>query len=155
MRSIRPAGLLGLATLFGACATIMHGTHQDVGISSTPSSASVMVDNKPLGNTPVIAALKRGDNHIIKIELTGYAPFEATLTKKVSGWVWGNIVFGGLTGLAVDAITGGLYSLTPEQVAGQLARQGASTQVSKNRFYVFLVAKPVNDWQQIGTLTPF
>ena len=113
-----------------------------------------MVDNMPLGNTPVIANLKRGDNHIIKIQLAGYQPFEATLTKKVSGWVWGNIVFGGLIGLAVDAMTGGLYNLTPEQVAGQLSRQGASATVSKTGVYVFLVMKPVSDWQQIGTLTP-
>jgi hypothetical protein len=36
--------------------------------------------------------------------------------------VWGNIVFGGIIGLAVDAITGGLYKLAPEQVSAQLAR---------------------------------
>lgn len=134
------------------CASIMHGTTQDIGISSSPTNARVSVDNAPLGNTPVVAKLSRGDNHIVKIELEGYAPFEATLTKKVSGWVWGNIVFGGLIGLAVDAITGGLYNLTPEQIAGQMAKQGASLEQNEEGIYVVLVRDVDPSWQRIGTL---
>ena len=150
----RPAQFLSLAgvTLVASCATIMHGTTQDVGISSTPSSAQVTVDNVMLGQTPVIATMKRGANHIVKIELTGYLPFEATITKKTSGWVWGNIVFGGLIGLVVDASTGGLYNLTPEQIAGQMAQQHAVTQVSRDGVYVFVVMEPDPSWQQIGSL---
>lgn len=134
------------------CASIMHGTTQDIGISSSPTNARVSVDNAPLGNTPVVAKLSRGDNHIVKIELEGYAPFEATLTKKVSGWVWGNIVFGGLIGLAVDAITGGLYNLTPEQIAGQMAKQGGSLEQNEEGIYVVLVRDVDPSWQRIGTL---
>lgn len=136
-----------------ACATIMHGSSQDVGISSSPTNAKVSVDNMPKGNTPIVASLTRKDNHVVKIELAGYAPFEATLTKKVSGWVWGNIVFGGLIGLAVDAITGGLYNLTPEQIAGQLARQGATATVGPNGIYVILVQRADPAWQRVGTLS--
>ena len=109
----------------------------------------------PGGNTPVVANLKRGDNHIVKIELAGYQTFEATLTKKVSGWVWGNIVFGGLIGLAVDAMTGGLYNLTPEQITGQLARQGASIKSTSSGIYVGLVSSPDPSWVQIGSLSRF
>ena len=146
--------ILGMLTVvsLAACASIMHGAHQDVGISSSPTNAKVNVDNMPLGNTPVVANLKRGDNHLVKIELPGYAPFEATLTKKVSGWVWGNIVLGGLIGLAVDAITGGLYNLTPEQISGTLAKQSASTRITKDGFYVILSERPDPSWQRIGTL---
>ncbi len=55
--------------------------------------------------------------------MPGYQPFEATLTRSVSGWVWGNIVIGGLIGLAVDSISGGLYSLAPEQITGVLNKE--------------------------------
>ena len=150
-RFIRLAALSSVAFI-ASCATIMHGTTQDVGISSTPSSAQVTVDNVVLGPTPVIAKMKRGDNHMVKIELTGYLPFEATVTKKTSGWVWGNIVFGGLIGLVVDASTGGLYNLTPEQIAGQMAQQHAVTSVSRDGVYVFVVMEPDPSWQQIGSL---
>jgi hypothetical protein len=140
------------ATVIASCATIMHGTNQDVGISSMPSGAKVTIDNKPLGSTPVVAKLSRGDHHIVKIELEGHQPFEATLTRKVSGWVWGNIVFGGLIGLAVDAISGGLYSLTPDQVAGQLAKQGSDVAVTRDGIYVFLVPRAHPTWQRVATI---
>lgn len=135
-----------------ACASIMHGTKQDVGVSSSPTSARVTIDNQPMGNTPTVAKLSRKDNHIVKIELDGYQPYEATLTRKTSGWVWGNIVFGGLIGLAVDAISGGLYNLTPEQLQAQLARQGSSMQATPGGIYVVLVPSASASWERIGTL---
>ena len=145
--------LVALTTMSTACASIMHGTTQDIGISSSPTNARVIVDNQPRGTTPLVAKLSRGDNHIVRIELAGYEPFEATLTKKVSGWVWGNIVFGGIIGLAVDAMTGGLYNLTPEQLSGQLARQGASAQLQADGIYVILVPQAEAGWAQIGVLS--
>ena len=56
----------------------------------------------------------------MKVEFPGYQPFEATVTRSVSGWVAGNILFGGLIGLSVDAISGGLYTLGPEQITATL-----------------------------------
>lgn len=152
MHAVRRSALSLLLLGSIGCASIMHGTTQDIGISSSPTNARVSVDNTPLGNTPVVAKLSRGDNHMVRIELDGYAPFEATLTKKVSGWVWGNIVFGGLIGLAVDAISGGLYNLTPEQIAGQMAKQGASLEQNAEGIYVVLVRQVDPSWQRIGTL---
>lgn len=87
MYAVRRLTVSALLLATSGCASIMHGTKQDIGIPSSPTNARVSVDNAPLGNTPLVAKLSRGDNHIVKIELDGYAPFEATLTKKVSGWV--------------------------------------------------------------------
>lgn len=149
------AALIALLLLGTGCATIMHGTSQDVGISSTPTGAKVTVGGVQQGTTPVIAKLSRKDNNIVKIDLPGYQPFEATVTKKVSGWVWGNILFGGIVGLAVDAISGGLYNLTPEQIAGQLARQSANGFSKQDgTTYVFVVLHPDPTWQRVGSLTP-
>ena len=153
-RSLPTAAFLTLcAILLTACGTIMHGTSLDLGISSSPTNATVMIDNAEAGMTPIIGKLSRKDNHIIRIQLAGYQPFEGTVTRKVSGWVWGNIVFGGLIGLAVDAISGGLYALTPEQIAGQLTKQGASLAPAANGVYVILVRHVDVEWTQIGTLT--
>jgi hypothetical protein len=38
----------------------------------------------------------------------------------VSGWIWGNLAFGGLIGLAVDFGTGGGYQLSPESLSAPL-----------------------------------
>lgn len=145
-------GLMLGALALSACASIMHGTSQDIGISSSPTGAKVMIDNQQGANTPYVAKLSRKDNHIVKIDLDGYQPAELTLTKSVSGWVWGNIVFGGLIGLAVDAISGGLYNLTPEQLQATLAATKTSLAPTKTGIYVVLVKKPSRDWVKVGQL---
>jgi len=130
----------------------LHGTSQDIGISSTPSGALVSIDNKSFGKTPLFAKLSRKDNHLVKIEMAGYQPFEATITRSVSGWVWGNVLFGGLIGLAVDSISGGLYKLSPEQVVATLGKEGIGLLHQKDVICVAVVLKPDPSWQRIATL---
>jgi hypothetical protein len=86
-----------------SCATIMQGSRQQISISSTPSGASLVIDSGTAIRTPYVAKLKRKDTHTIRIELAGYKPFELITSRGTSGWVWGNIVFGGVLGLIVDA----------------------------------------------------
>ncbi|MBX6331049.1 MAG: PEGA domain-containing protein [Gemmatimonadaceae bacterium] len=149
---LRTATAALAAALLTGCASIIHGTTEDIGFSSSPTAAKVLIDGQALGNTPLITKLSRKDNHIVRMELDGYQPFEATLTRSVSGWVWGNLVFGALPGLAIDAISGGLYKLTPEQVAAQMAKQGASVTRGQDAIYVGVVLTPDSTWQRVGTL---
>jgi len=144
--------LIVSALALTACASIMHGTSQDVGISSTPTSASVTVDNATKGETPFVAKLSRKDNHIIHIAADGFEPADLTLTRSTSGWVWGNLLFGGIIGLAVDAITGGLYKLSPEQLSATLTKQQASVAPTKDGFYVVLVPAAEQGWLKVGQL---
>ena len=90
--------------------------------------------------------------NLVKIELEGYLPYETNLTRKTSGWVWGNILFGGLIGLAVDAISGGMYKLTPEQIQAEL--KNANIALMKNDDYLFItvVLSPDPTWEKIGNL---
>jgi len=135
------------------CATIMDGSHQTIGFSSTPSNATVIVDGKVLGKTPLTEDLSRKDNHTVKITLAGYMPYEMTMTKKTNGWVWGNIVFGGLIGLVVDAAGGGMYKLTPEQLHAELQKQGnAAVTISDNNVLISVTLAPDPSWQKVGQL---
>ena len=145
-------GAVATAVVLCSCASIIHGTHQDVGISSNPTGAQVSVDGQVKGATPIVANLTRKDNHIVRIELAGYKPYETTLTRKVSGWVWGNIVFGGLIGLAVDAINGALYNLTPEQVSAALLAGTAHMVPTRDGMYIALVLASQPGWQKVGQL---
>ena len=86
--------------------------------------------------------------------MDGYLPFDATITRSTSGWVWGNIVFGGLIGLAVDAISGGLYKLKPEQVEAELASQGMGSRLQGSDIIITVVLEPNPDWEKVGNLTP-
>ncbi len=150
---------LGLPLVAGliiaSCATIMHGTSQDIGIMSKPTGATVIIDNKVQGSTPLVASLSRKSSHIVRINLEGYESFETTITRSTSGWVWGNIVFGGLIGLAVDAITGGLYKLKPEQIEG-LMTEDLTSQLGNGSetIFVTVVLRPEPEWELIGSLAP-
>ncbi|MBI3292358.1 MAG: PEGA domain-containing protein [Elusimicrobia bacterium] len=144
---------LGLAgTMLAGCATIINQTTQAIGISSSPIGASVTVDGVPHGKTPVVAKLSRKNHHFVRIELAGYQPYEAALTRHVSGWVWGNIVFGGLIGLAIDALTGGLYKLTPDQIVAQLQKGDQASLLQEGGLYIAVVLSPDLEWQKIGQL---
>lgn len=88
----------------------------------------------------------------MRIELSGYQPFDMTLTRHVSGWVWGNIVFGGLIGLAVDAIDGAFYNLSPEQVSATLAVNQASVNMTRDGIYLFAVLRAEPGWLKVGQL---
>ena len=138
--------------VFSGCATIMQGTTQSVGIASTPTGAAVTVDNVEKGRTPIVVELKRKDHHFVKIEMPGYMPYETTFTRSTSGWVLGNIVFGGLIGLAVDAMAGGLYKLTPIEINAVLAKEGVSSLYRKDSLYVAVVLNPDPNWEKIGQL---
>ena len=144
---------LVLAVLAAGCASIIHGTTQEIGITSIPIDAEVTVDGGTVGRTPVIADLSRKNQHFVTIELDGYMPYETTITKSASGWVWGNIVFGGLIGLAVDAISGGFYKLSPEQIEAELKEQLSFSPECDEGLIILAVLDPDPNWERIGTLS--
>lgn len=153
---IRKRWILGVVVAFGlvfsGCASIINGTTQEVGFSSSPTGAKICVDNQQCGNTPRVFNLKRKENHIVRLELEGYQPYETTLSRQVSGWVWGNVLFGGLVGLAVDAISGGIYKLTPEQINGTLLTTQVSESIQEDRLMIAFVLTPDPKWEKIGQL---
>lgn len=143
---------LASLSMLTSCATIMHGSRQNIGISSNPSLANVWVDGAFVGNTPLIVNLTRRDNHYVHIELEGYQPFDAVFTRHVSGWVFGNVVFGGVIGLAVDAITGGIYCLTPDQVQAELRNGSVVMSKQSDDSYIAIVMQPDPSWKKVGNL---
>jgi hypothetical protein len=152
-RSVRASVTLSLAALLAGCATIMQGSTQQVSLGSTPTAARVTINGMERGTTPMVADLKRKDTHQIRIQADGYQPYELTLSRSVSGWVVGNILFGGIVGLAVDAITGGMYKLTPDQLQAALATADVSSVGNGDHLVLTVVLRADPEWERIATLT--
>ena len=146
------AATLLAAISLSACATIIHGPNQQVTISSTPTAAQVTVDGRPVGTTPVTTKLKRKDKHVVGITLDGYKPYEMRLDRDVDGWVWGNILLGGLIGLAIDAGTGSMYKIDPDDVVAQLQSNATGSVDKAGGIYVFVTMNPDASWTKIGQL---
>jgi len=118
-----------LAVVSG-CASIMQGSEQRIGITSTPSGANVTVDGNPVGITPVVASMKRESDHLVQITMDGYVPYQTFVTRSVSGAVAGNVLAGGLIGAAVDKSTGAMYKLTPASIDAVLVKADTPSAVT-------------------------
>lgn len=106
-----------------------------------------------MGVTPTVVRLARKTNQAIKVALPGYSPYEIILARKVDGWIAGNIVFGGLIGLVIDAVDGAMYKLTPDQVGAVLKEGSASLmQDKKDAIWIGVTLSPNPNWEKIGYL---
>lgn len=143
---------LCLALAIGGCATIMQGSSEQISVASTPTGAQVFVDGREAGITPMIANLSRKDRHVLSIRMDGYRPYELPIARSVSGWVAGNLVFGGVPGLIVDAVTGGMYKLTPTQVTATLGEGAATLGRDDGAIVVAVVLGADPAWQKVGQL---
>ena len=112
----------GLALLItSGCATIVNGTMQKVGVSSTPPGATVLIDNLQRVVTPASILLVRDESHTFLFKKEGYQDDSFVITSDTSGWVWGNVIIGGLIGAAVDLSTGAARKLSQDSVHVTLA----------------------------------
>ena len=152
MRKIYLVAGLAAACFFASCGTIIHGSKQNVSISSNPSSALVSINGAEIGKTPVTTTLSRKESHQVKIELNGYMPYETQFIRKVDGWIAGNIIFGGIIGLAVDAISGGMYKLTPEQIQSELRDNTSSVKRLKDGVFLTVVLEADPTWEKVDQL---
>ncbi|MBC7627734.1 PEGA domain-containing protein [Ferruginibacter sp.] len=137
---------------FTHCATIIHGSRQTVVIVCDPKKAAVDIDGINVGYTPYLARLTRKNKHLVKIEMDGYIPYEITLKRKLDGWIFGNIMIGGIIGIAVDAATGSMFSLSPKDVSATLKSTNKVFNPTKDEIYLTVVLRPDANWQKIGQL---
>lgn len=103
------------------CATMVAGGPDRVAVSTIPSGAAVFVDNKPVGQTPVVVQLdRRHDNGEFRLELAGFQSIRVTRAKGFNGWFMGNVLFGGLIGVVIDIATGNIIKFDDAPIAVKL-----------------------------------
>lgn len=150
---------LSLAT---ACSTMVNGTHQTIPVNSTPSGANVRVDCglKPEAAamkivTPATVELRRKTQPcLLTLSKEGYEDASIMFARKVSGWVWGNLVFGGLIGWAIDGISGGLFYKVPETVQVEL-KETRETAPARRRSCVTTQQVPACPGLTVPRIFPF
>ncbi|HEX7614116.1 MAG TPA: hypothetical protein VF554_02455 [Thermoanaerobaculia bacterium] len=119
----RPLGvalLLVLSPLLPGCATVIHGTRQDVRVETDPPGATASAGDQKI-TTPGVLKLKRKEKALeIVVEKAGYETRRVALTRKDSGWDWLNTI-----GIPVGIGTGGAIGHRSD--SGFLAFEGAAT----------------------------
>jgi len=119
------------------CATLAHGTTQDVFLKVTPSNATLTVDGKV--TAPGMVTLTRGDSHKIVATLDGYNQAGRTIDGSIpTGWLVGYVLPSCLLyetpliiPFIVDAINGAIDEL-PSVVELTLIKDDSVASVSSH-----------------------
>lgn len=127
------ACIVGLAMTAGGCASIVKGTTQEISVNSDPDGADCVLtrEGQPLGTvkTPGQVKVSR-DSRLIHVDCAkeGYANNREYMNARYETMSAGNIILGGIVGVAIDQATGAsnrydtyvlvrLEPLAPGQVA--------------------------------------
>ncbi len=164
VRHVILPSVLSWCFLLAGCASIVTGENQSVYVASSPSSALVTLNGKQAGNTPVTLSLRRKSTEaIVGIELDGFERQDIALNRKINGWVWGNIMFGGIIGLVIDMSSGAMYTYKlpeNEATAAMSARAEGGPESSPEGspegidIWIDVVLKPDPKLTKIGQLIP-
>jgi len=105
------------------CCTIISGRNQSLPVVSNPSGAKVIVNGVQQQSPCTLVLDRKQLLYQVRVEKEGYEPVEITLRKGVNGWVWGNLLFGGIIGLIIDLCTGSVNKFTPTELEVSLVQK--------------------------------
>jgi hypothetical protein len=106
--------LLSLGLLASGCATLTKGTSQAITVNTDPTGATctltrdaktVAIVNPTPGSVPVDKAL---GNIVVDCKRGGYQDAAGKLASEFQPMTFGNILLGGIIGIAVDAVSGAM-----------------------------------------------
>jgi len=114
MRILRMMALLGGLAAVAGCATITTGSNDLVTIDTDPSGAVCKLTrgDKQIGvinPTPGSLEVPKSQHDLtVRCEHEGYLTTEGTIESDFQAMTLGNVIFGGLIGVAVDAASGAM-----------------------------------------------
>lgn len=114
------------AVLVTSCATIMNGDMVLMPVGTVPPQAKLLINGQQYLSPAMVLVPRGKGNFVLHVEKEGYQSVDIPLKESINGWVWGNILFGGIVGLVIDFATGRAYDIDPEEVDTPLQTLGVS-----------------------------
>lgn len=116
--------ILPLLTLATGCATVTRGTTEAMIIETDPAGANVVLSTGETCRSPCTLEKKRKDGFDVMIEKAGFETVEVAVISQTANagaaGMAGNVVLGGLIGMAVDAGSGAMKELSPNPLQVKL-----------------------------------
>ena len=102
-----------LAIQVSGCASIIKGSTAAINVTSPPVTGANCVLSSSQGNwqlsTPASVTVERSKEDIqVRCTKEGYQDATAIIPSNFEGWTVGNLIFGGIIGVGVDAATGAM-----------------------------------------------
>lgn len=126
--------LVSAALALSGCASIMKGSSQSINVATPPTTGALCNLSSKEGSwslTSPGSVMVEKSNEDIQVRCTkaGWQDAVAAIPSSFQGWTVGNIIFGGIIGLGVDAATGAIneypnaFQVPMMQVSGPPAAQ--------------------------------
>lgn len=118
--------VLAAAMASTGCGTMFGGSRQLIQTASIPEGATVAAAGTAGSRTPTSLSLERKNNDVLEFSAPGYTTQRVDVQKSLRGGIVVLDILGGVLPVIVDAITGGWYKLSPEQVNAMLTKVDAT-----------------------------
>ena len=148
-----PALVLAVLVLtLGGCASIVSDNASTTYIQTNPENARCELHGQDfvrVVNTPASINLPSEAAPLtVACKADGYKNTTQVLDTKADGWVWGNLLFGGIIGVAVDAGRGAGQKYPP-QFSVVLEPESFPTTAQRDAFYDARRADTEAKWQVV------
>ncbi|NQW09118.1 MAG: hypothetical protein HQ481_04455 [Alphaproteobacteria bacterium] len=147
MKRLFNLGLLAAAGLaMSGCATITTGSNQSITVLTDPSGAECQLDRQGsavaiINPTPgAVQVDKSKDTIAIRCRKEGFQDTAGTLGSEFQGMTFGNIIFGGIIGIAVDAGSGAMNEY-PSQISIVLIPEAFRSLADRDAFFDAAVSR--------------
>ena len=139
-RALIHASLCAILALLSGCATLTKGTSQTVTVNTDPTGATCTLtrDAQPLAvvnPTPGSIPISKGAGTVAIIcKRSGYLEAAGAMTSEFQAMTFGNILFGGLIGVVVDAASGATHEY-PAMVTITMIPEEFPTVAERDAFF--------------------
>ena len=116
MHNTRPLlAVIALGSLaLGGCATVFKSKEGTISVTSDTPGAQVMLDGRPVGQTPANVTVSNKQGSIITVQANGKRA-DCNITSSASGgWIVADIFLTSGLGLIIDWVTGAWNNAGPE-----------------------------------------
>jgi len=97
-----------------ACASIVHGTNDQVSVNSLEKGTTISIDGAPRGQDTAMAELKRGKTHFIRAEKPGCQEMSIETSRRFDpASLLGVFIDFGIITIPLDFIMGGAMKTEP------------------------------------------
>jgi hypothetical protein len=130
MSMLKGVGAFVAMLILGGCATVTRGTTDQVQMRSAPSGAIATASTGQSCTTPCTITVGRKDEFSVHFQKPGFISQDVQVKTQASGpgqaAMAGNLIVGGIVGLATDASTGATLDHVPNPVSVELRPARAS-----------------------------
>jgi hypothetical protein len=95
---------IAIGLFFTSCASIMEGSASPIDILSTPPGAYFETNTGASGTTPATITVPNSVDLEIEFAKRGYESTTVEVPSEMSPWILGNVLFGGIVGIIIDAV---------------------------------------------------